>query len=228
MRLSVIIPTYNEEVCLARLLHYLSGLPYSAPYEIIVADGGSDDRTETIALEAGVILVKSEKGRARQMNKGAYHAKGDVLYFLHADTIPPPGFDVLISGAVERGYQAGCFRMKFDHPSYFLKFFSWFTRINWRICRGGDQTLFIAKNLFDRLTGFDESYSIYEDGEFFGRLYKTTRIAILPQEVITSARKYELRGKWSLQYHFAMIHLHNFLGAGPEQLYDYYRRKIAV
>ena len=78
------------------------------------------------------------------------------------------------------------------------------------------------------MNGFNENYIIYEDNEFIGRVYKTTRFKILPFHVKTSARRYEEQGQIRLQYHFGILHLKNYFGAGPEQLYDYYKRKIAL
>ena len=102
------------------------------------------------------------------------------------------------------------------------------SRINIKICRGGDQSLFITKNLFEKSGRFNEDYLVYEDNEFIGRLYKIVPFKILPHYVKTSARRYEERGKMTLQYHFGIIHLKNYFGAGPEKLYDYYKRKIAI
>jgi len=155
-------------------------------------------------------------------------AKGEILYFLHADTLPPRGFDKSIVKAIQNDYETGCFQMSFDSDSLFLKFFAWFTRVNHTICRGGDQSLFITKELFTKIKGFNEDYIVYEDNELIERLYKKTYFKILPEKVKTSARKYEERGTIKLQYHFGVIHLKNLLGASPEKLYDYYKRKIAV
>ena len=77
------------------------------------------------------------------------------------------------------------------------------------------------------MKGFNENYRVYEDSEFIGRLYKMTHFKVLRQRVITSARKYEQRGTVKLQFHFGVIHLKNLMGAGPDNLYKYYRRKIA-
>lgn len=116
--------------------------------------------------------------------------------------------------------------MKFDTSKIFLQFFAWFSRVNHKLCRGGDQSLFVEKELFQKTKGFNEDYIIYEDTEFIGRLYKTTKFTVLPQYVITSARKYEQLGTVRLQYHFGMIHLKSLLGFGPEKLYDYYKKNI--
>ncbi len=226
--ISIIIPVLNEEKCIGRLLSYLQELRAPQLQEILVIDGDSSDSTLKIAENMGVTVLKSTKGRAKQMNIGAQHASGNILYFLHVDTIPPHNFDLNISNAVDHGNLAGCFRMKFDSDHWFLSLFASFTRINLKICRGGDQSLFVTKTLFQKLDGYNEDYLIYEDSEFIGRLYKSSKFKVLSQSVVTSARKYRSNGMFKLQYHFGVIYLKNFLGAGPEELYEYYKRKIVV
>ena len=227
--ISIIIPVLNEESYIDRLLEYIQTNTSTGNIkEILVVDGGSKDGTIEAALKYDVFVLRSQKGRARQMNLGAKKAKGEVLYFLHVDTFPPKNFDKIIINAIQKGNTAGCFRMKFDSDSKFLSFFSWFSRINHKICRGGDQSLFITKGLFNKSGGYDESYKVYEDNEFIGRLYKLTNFIILPDQVRTSARKYEQIGNFKLQFYFGIIHLKNYLGADPEQLYQYYKRKIST
>lgn len=227
--ISIIIPVLNEECYIAALIDYIQkNVSSSNIKEILIVDGGSTDNTIKAALKSDVVVLKSEKGRARQMNHGAKNATGEILYFLHVDTFPPKHFDRIIIDAIKKGGKAGCFRMKFDSNSWFLRFFSWFSRINHKICRGGDQSLFITRALFHNSGGYDESYKIYEDNEFTSRLYRLTNFKILPDKVKTSARKYDQIGKLKLQFHFGIIHIKNYLGADPEQLYRYYKRKIST
>lgn len=227
--ISIVIPVLNEEAHIKGLLGYLTDKGDKKNIgEILVVDGGSTDNTVKVATDAGVTVLHTEKGRAKQMNYGARYAKGDILYFLHVDTVPPKNFDGFILDALSDGFAAGCFRLQFDSANKFLKFFAWLSRINHKVCRGGDQSLYVTKKLFERTKGFNEEYIIYEDTEFIGRLYKITDFKVLPQKVITSARKYEQKGTIKLQYHFGVIHLKNLFGAGPEQLYRYYKRKIAT
>lgn len=227
-RLSIVIPVLNEEAYILKLLSYLEKHCSDRTLEIIVVDGGSSDRTATLATQGGAKVFDSERGRAAQMNCGAKMAKGDILYFIHADTYPPNSFEKDIAAAVQNGFPAGCFRMKFDTESKFLSFFAWFSRVNHRLCRGGDQSLFVTRELFEKTGGFDTDYKVYEDTEFITRLYKQARFKVLPQSVITSARKYERIGPIRLQYHFGIIHMKHLLGAGPQQLHEYYKRHISI
>jgi len=223
--LTIIIPVYNEEDYIPFLLrHIVAKATTPNLLEVLVIDGGSTDTTVESAKKAGANVITSKKGRASQMNLGAKYAKADILYFLHADTLPPQNFDALIKKGIKNGSQAGCFRMKFDSKNPFLQFFAWFTRINHLICRGGDQSLFITKDLFETTGGFREDYRIYEDSEFIGRLYQAVPFTVLPHYVVTSARKYNEMGWLRVQFHFGVIHLKNYLGHGPHELYRYYKK----
>ncbi len=232
--ISIIIPALNESETIGSSLDHVSNnCSASQISEIIVVDGGSDDNTELIVRSFAktslikVELISSEKGRAKQMNAGAKIANGSILYFLHADSLPPKGFDSQIIAQVEKGNAAGCFRMRFDDPHPLLKFSEWFTKFNVKLCRGGDQSLFVSKEIFTYLTGYDEAYTIYEDCEFINRLYDQFNFTIIKDYVITSARKYAKNGAWKLQYHFTIIHLKQRTGASPEELFEYYTRHIA-
>lgn len=225
--ISIIIPAYNEAEGLGQLLSHLDQIiDKNLVKEIILVDGQSTDATRKIAANHDVTILKSHKGRAKQMNLGAKNAENKILYFLHADTYPPKGFDQLIIEAFAHGYEAGCFRMKFDTRNPVLRFFAHLSRINHVLCRGGDQSLFIGKKEFFRNGGFNENYFIYEDTEFIKRLYKNQKFKIVSQAVITSARKYREKGWLKVQFHFGMIHLKNYLGATPDELYRYYRRNL--
>jgi rSAM/selenodomain-associated transferase 2 len=226
-RISIVIPVLNEAKIIGDLIDYLlKNSTEKNIKEIIIVDGGSLDDTVAIAKSKNAKVVLSKRGRAKQLNCGARNADGEVLYFLHADTIPPKDFDQLVLEAHTDGWETGCFRMQFDSKNPILKFFGWLSRINHTLCRGGDQSLFITKELFIEHKGFDERYLIYEDSEFISRLYKETSFKILPQKVITSARKYREKGWLRVQFHFGIIHLKNYLGAGPEELYSYYSKKL--
>lgn len=226
--LSIIIPILNEEETIGKLLgHLIENSSKENISEIIVIDGGSSDNSESIVKKfKQVTFLKSEKGRAKQMNTGAKNAKGNIFYFLHADSCPPKHFDQLIIDEVKIGNLAGCFKMKFDNNHWWLKLASWFTQFRWRACRGGDQSQFIAKNLFKSLGGFDERFTVYEDNDLINKLYVLNQFVVIQQWITTSARRYETNGIWKLQYHFWMIYIKKWFGASADELFGYYKKYI--
>lgn len=232
--ISIVIPVLNEAETIEDLLQHISeNVLATSVSEIVVVDGGSDDNSRDIVTRfadnslINVVSVGSNKGRAKQMNAGAKISTGSILYFLHADSYPPNGFDSLIISEVEKGNSAGCFRLKFDSNHPVLRISQWFTRFNFNFCRGGDQSLFVTRNAFDELNGYNESYTIYEDCEFINRIYAKYKFVIINDRLTTSARKYEQQGTVKLQYHFFVIHLKKMFGASAETLSQYYQKHIA-
>ncbi len=234
--LSVIIPVLNEAKTIENLLVFLAqNLSGKHKTEILIVDGGSEDDTVKIVNSMSgraqsrpfnLQIITSEKGRAKQMNKGAKHASGEILYFLHADSFPPKNFDAHIFSEVKKGNPAGCFRMKFDSTHWWLQLAGWFTQFPWRACRGGDQSQFISKELFKEIGGFDESFTIYEDNILINELYKRKKFVVIQKCITTSARLYRQKGIWKLQYHFWVIYLKRWLGADADEIYAYYINKI--
>ncbi|NHQ60719.1 glycosyltransferase family 2 protein [Chlorobium sp. BLA1] len=224
--ISIIIPTFNEEAGIADSMKGLLNLVREAQdIEIIVSDASSD-RTPEILASFPVRVCRSAKGRAVQMNTGARHAKGSILYFLHADTLPPATFPDDIRRAASEGRRAGCFRMRFDDENPLMSLFGWFTQFPLPVCRGGDQSLFIERSLFEKICGFDEVMQIMEDYDMVRRIEAHTPVHILETEVTTSARKFQQNGIIPLQINFAAIHLMHAFGADQESLKRYYRENI--
>jgi rSAM/selenodomain-associated transferase 2 len=232
-KISIIIPILNESKTIVSLLQYLIINSSSTNIsEIIVVDGGSKDESFKLVsdfnlLNDKVILISSDRGRATQMNLGKQKATGTILYFLHADSFPPNGFDQLIINEVKKGNLAGCFKMKFNHHHWWLKLASWLTKFKWRACRGGDQSQYITKELFKEIGGFNEHYMIYEDNILINELYKRNQFKVIQKSIVTSARLYERKGIWTLQYHFFTIYLKRWMGASAEDIYNYYKKHIA-
>lgn len=197
--ISVIIPAYNEEAFLPRTLVHLFAQPNS--FEVIVVDGGSTDATVEVARSfLSVRLLESRKGRAPQMNLGARAARGRVLLFLHADTLLPPGALVRIATLAVRvgpDHVAGAFRHAFAERTVGLMVVSLLDNLRCLMTRVpyGDQAIFVGRELFRRLGGFDEGAPA-EDLEFSTRLRVAAPIHLLGPPVRASARKVLAMGIW--------------------------------
>ncbi|TPG72070.1 TIGR04283 family arsenosugar biosynthesis glycosyltransferase [Hymenobacter nivis] len=226
--ISIIIPAFNEAESIAHLLGYLRQEAAGGPApEIVVVDGGSTDATAALARQAGAtVLPGPRKGRAAQLNHGAQHARGALLYFLHADSYPPAGFLADLRRAAAQGYAAGCYRLAFDHPHWLLRFSAWCTRLPLTAVRFGDQSLFVRRDVFERLGGYREDLLVMEDQEIVGRLRAQGPFRLLPRPVTTSARKYLANGVFRLQGIFALIVLGYKLGVPQHRLVQFYRRLI--
>ncbi|MHB8956051.1 MAG: TIGR04283 family arsenosugar biosynthesis glycosyltransferase [Pirellulaceae bacterium] len=220
-KISVIIPALNE---VGHLKNTLVAPGQAENVEIIVVDGGSCDGTDDLAVAAGVRLLRSPAGRARQMNLGAAAATGDIYLFLHADTQLSPGFEQSVRAALrETGVIAGAFRLHIDGPERSLRLIEWGTnwRSRWRQMPYGDQALFVRAETFRKLGGFKE-LPIMEDFEFVQRLRRAGRIAILPEAVTTSARRWHALGPWRTTWINQMIIGAYHLGISAERLSAWY------
>ena len=233
IKISIIIPILNEEKNIISLLEHLEqNSSKNNDFELLIVDGGSTDGSiikieNYVKNHHHIALISSERGRAKQMNRGRLQANGAILYFLHADSYPPKNFDQYLIDEVKKGNLAGCFKMKFNHPHWWLKLASWFTQFNWIACRGGDQSQYITATLFDEIGGFNEDYIIYEDQILIKELYKRNQFIVIQKWICTSARLYERKGIWNLQYHFWAIYIKKWLGADATSLHRYYSRHIA-
>ncbi len=225
--ISIIIPTYNEAEQVAQTIYKTLAAKSSHESEIIVVDGGSTDETVSIAKESGAItLVSERKGRGAQMNKGASVATGEILYFLHADSIPPQHFTEYIINSLNAGAVSGCFRLSFDYNHWFLRANCWFTRFNINAVRFGDQSLFITKDIFLQSGGFREDLLVMEDQEIIHRIKKLGKFKVMNAAVTTSARKYHDNGIYKMQVIFFRIWLLYYLGYSQQYLLILYKSLI--
>jgi rSAM/selenodomain-associated transferase 2 len=170
LKISIIIITLNEAEHIGRLLDRLQNFRNDNVVDILLVDGGSTDDTCQIAKDKKVVVLQSPTcGRAKQMNYGAQQARGEILYFVHGDSLPPETYSNDVVAAVAEGFPIGCFRFLFDSERILLRINSYFTRFDKMWCRGGDQTLFVTRQLFEELKGFDETHLIMEEYDFIAR-----------------------------------------------------------
>ncbi len=225
--ISVVIPTSNEEQRISNLVtHLKSHAGNKDGFEIIVADH-SEDETAKVALSLGVKVVRcTQKGRGVQMNQGVMACAGSIIYFLHCDSFPPKAWDSEIRSFIGKGFGAGCFRLKFDWDHWFLRFSGYFTRFQLLQFRGGDQSLYVLRDLFVEVKSYPEV--LMEDIEIVKLLRKKTRFGIIPALIETSARRYKMKGVFYLQFHFAFLHLLRLLSFKQATQRDYYNRFVSL
>lgn len=192
---SVIIPARNEA---ARIEATITAAQQADRVEVIVVDGQSDDDTAAVARRAGATVIASAPGRAVQMNAGAAVAAGELLLFLHADTLLPPRFDRHVRAALaDVSVAAGAFTFALDDCRRSLRWIAWWT--NRRSRRGqmpyGDQGIFIRRDRFESLGGY-RPMPIMEDYDLIRRARRTGRIVTVRAPAVTSARRWLARGVW--------------------------------
>ena len=221
MTVSVIIPALNEAGTIEQTLQAVDAL--RGPKEVLVIDGGSNDGTPACAAPYAEVL-HAPRGRAVQMNRGADAAQGDILFFLHADTFPPPGALELIRSTLQAPeVEAGTFRLGFDTSSPLLALYSWCTRWPWIRLAFGDRGLFVRRSVFEAVGGFP-AWPVFEDLELAARLHERGGFRFLPQAVTTSARRFESHGQLRQQLLNLRLWLHYVTGTDPEKvahLYEY-------
>lgn len=225
--ISIIIPTLNEAANLKRLLPYLFEICSQNNSEIIISDGGSQDGTVAIAQSFGAKIVRSNRAsRAIQMNLGSQNANGEIYYFVHADTKPPPSFKEDILNAVLEGFKAGRYQSKYQSSNPFLRINAYFTRYNWRICQGGDQGLFVCKSIFKELGGFSEKHLLMEDYDLTDKLNSQYPFKVLEKATSISGRKYESNSYIRVNLANYIIYSLYYKGVKQEKLIKLYKKLL--
>lgn len=219
--ISVVIPALNEESAIAGAVRSAHD---SAVCEILVVDGGSMDRTCSLAQEAGARVIESARGRACQMNAGATAAAGDILLFLHADTVLPRGFAKAVRGAFAGGASWGRFDVQLESGRRSLRLVSEMINLRSRFRRmaTGDQAIFVSRAAFDAVGGFPE-IPLMEDLELSRMLRRGYRSAALRARVTTSARRWEDNGVWRTVLLMWTLRLAWSVGVDPARLARFYR-----
>lgn len=221
LSLAVVIPTLDEgERIVGTLAAVRAALPRAG---VVVADGGSRDSTAALATHAGARVVPCARGRGVQCAAGADHTRSDLLLFLHADTLLPPGAgDVLALYFARPEVQIGTFRLSFDDANRFLRTCAWFTRFDSVFTRFGDQGIAVRRSFYEQLGGFPP-WPLFEDVELLRRARRHTRVWSFPSTVRTSARRFRRRGVVRQQLMNAILLVRFLAGASPERLAAEYR-----
>jgi rSAM/selenodomain-associated transferase 2 len=222
MNLSIIIPVLDEAAEIEAALRLLA--PYRAHgADVIVVDGGSSDNTTGLARPLADQVLKSQRGRAAQMNAGAAAARGDVLLFLHADTRLPDGADRLILDGLSQSHRAwGRFDVRFDDGGA-LRLIALMMNVRSRltgICTG-DQAMFVTRAAFDNIGGFPP-IPLMEDVTAATLLKRVSRPLCLHARVTTSGRRWRQHGIWRTILLMWRLRLAYYFGSDPDRLAKQY------
>lgn len=224
MHISIIVPALNEADSIVSTLDRLK--PFRmAGHEVIVVDGSSEDETVNMATSRADKIINSVPGRAQQMNVGANQATGDVLWFLHADTLVPDNAIQLILHVFEnQKNQWGRFDIRLSGKQLMLRLVERLMNLRSRITgiATGDQGIFVRREVFESVGGF-APIPLMEDLDISRRLKKCSRPCCLNAKLITSSRRWEENGilrtvllMWRLRLAYA-------LGVRPDKLVNYYK-----
>ncbi|HEY0405863.1 MAG TPA: TIGR04283 family arsenosugar biosynthesis glycosyltransferase [Pyrinomonadaceae bacterium] len=216
--ISVIIPTLNEAQSIGATLDAVARL--RAPVEVIVVDGGSVDRTAWVAGKLGARVIKTERGRGLQMHAGACAARGEILWFLHADTSPPPDSAAFIieALAVDGNTVGGNFEISFDGELRAARFLTWlYPQLRKLGLCYGDSAIFVRASAYKQIGGF-KPFPIFEDLDLTRRLKTRGRMAHLPIAVLTSSRRFEGRSFTLTFARWAILQGLYWLGVHPRRL----------
>lgn len=224
--ISVIIPVLNEAEGINGLISHLRNLEGGKDVEIVVVDGDPAGCTIKAIRDADIVTAIGERGRAVQMNRGAALAGGDILLFLHADTLLPRNAFTRIQEAFqEAAYVAGCFDLGIRSARKIFRITERYVTLRTRITRipFGDQAIFIRREYFERIGGYRE-FPIMEDVELMRRIRRRGDVlCIIPDKVLTSARRWERDGVLFSTFRNWMLQALYCCGVSPKHLARFYR-----
>ena len=222
MLVSIIVPTLNEQAHIISTINALRQL--SGDKEILVVDGGSTDATVSLARSQGVTVLKALKGRGPQMHAGALEAAGSVLWFVHADTIPPPIALHEIGRALEdKRVIAGNFGLRFDGSSRAARQLTAIYPVLrlLGLCYG-DSGIFVRKSVYEQVGGF-RALALFEDLDLLRRLRRAGRFVHLSCSMVTSSRRFEQRNFALVWLHWTGLQILYWCGVSPNLLARWYR-----
>ncbi len=217
LSVSIIVPVRNEARIISEALQRLrTDFP---DCELIVVDGGSSDATPELA-GAHARVVTTAPGRARQMNEGPRHTRGDVLWFVHADTvIAPHALQQIREALADPGIVGGGLTLRFDRRTPSLDYLAWVSTLRARHLHHvfGDQAMFVRRDIFHRLGGF-APLPLMEDLEFSRRLHRAGRMVVLRATSTAASRRLTQHGTLRMIAFMQYLKLLFLAGVSPERI----------
>ena len=223
---SIIVPVLNESASVVPVLQRLEPLRESV-VEVIVVDGGSSDDTVALAVPLCDHLLSSERGRAVQMNRGAAVARGEVLLFLHADTILPANALQALANFLSGNRAWGRFDVRLSGGRLLFRVIASMMNLRSRLTgiATGDQAIFVRRRVFDDLAGY-RAMPLMEDVDLCGRLRRVSRPYCIGTPVITDSRRWEQLGPWRTIALMWWLRWRFWRGANPAELAREYRADV--
>jgi rSAM/selenodomain-associated transferase 2 len=220
---SIIVPALNEASQIEKTILALKGL--KGEKEILVIDGGSEDETVAVARESGAIVRESARGRGAQQHAGACEARGQILWFVHADTIPPPhALTDLLAALQDPSVAGGNFGLAFDGTSRAARrLTAIYPALRWLNLCYGDSGIFVRRAVYDAIGGF-RPFALFEDLDLLKRLRRAGRFVHLKTRIVTSSRRFESKNFAGVWLHWTALQVLYWGGVPPDVLARWYRQ----
>jgi len=223
--LSIVLPVFKEAEKINELIAHLRQQAHG-DVEIIIVDGDDAGSTINEVTDLKALKLTASRGRACQMNAGAMSARGEIILFLHADTLlPRKAFALIRAALTKKGVVAGAFDLGFESERRIFAITELYVALRTRLTRVpfGDQAIFIKRDYFERIGGYRD-IPLMEDVELMKRIRKRgDTITIIPHKVRTSPRRYERDGVLYCTFRNLALQILYAWGIPPEQLMKWYR-----